>query len=193
MLMARICVVINHEHSVQAHDVVVDGLLCAVIVVPESTHLFPWIAVAAKRVEAGVAIRVKIVFPATAREEVSRETVALGTVVPVMQVDRNLRMAEGIVAAGRRAVAEPHDCGFAISIQDCWAWIDTIESPDIRWTKVGVESMRAGLGFQFGRHVSRGELSPALMVHSRPFTRTCVGCLLGLRAQRMVYRRKRNR
>src|SRR6185369_4480513 len=131
MLMTRIRIVINDEHSVQAHDVVVEGLLCAVIVVPESAHLFPRVAVAAKRVEAGVAIRVEMVFPAAAWEEVSRETVAFGTVVPVMQVDRNLGVAKRVVAAGRRAVAEAHDCGLAISIQDRWAWIDTIEAPYI--------------------------------------------------------------
>ena len=32
--------VINDEHAVQAHDVVVEGVLCTVIVVPESAHLF---------------------------------------------------------------------------------------------------------------------------------------------------------
>ena len=82
--MTRIGWVVNDEHAVQTHDVVVEGLLCAVIVVPESTHLFPGIAIAAKRVEAGVAIRVEIVFPASAREEVSRETVAFGAMVPVV-------------------------------------------------------------------------------------------------------------
>src|SRR6185369_4883127 len=131
MLMARIRVVINDEHAVQTHDVVVEGLLCTVIVVPERAHLFPWIAVAAKGVEASVAIRVEIVFPATAREEVSCETVALGTMVPVVQVDRNLGVTERVVATGRRTVAEPHDRGFAISIQYGWSWIDTIETPDI--------------------------------------------------------------
>jgi hypothetical protein len=56
-----------------------------------------------------------------------------------------------------------------------------------------VEPVRAGPGFQFCRQVSRGELSPALMVHSGPLTRTSVGCLSGLRVQWMVYRWKRNR
>ena len=129
--MTRISLVINDEHAVQAHDVVVEGLLCTVIVVPESAHLFPYITIAAERVEAGVAIRVKMVFPAAAWEEVARETVAFGTMVPIMQVDRNLGVAKRIVAGGRRAVPEPHDCRFAISIEDHWAWIDTIEPPDI--------------------------------------------------------------
>src|SRR6185369_16406716 len=104
--MARIRGVINEEHSVQAHDVVVEGLLCSVIVIPEATHLFPYIAIAAKLVKAGVAIRVEMVFPTAAWEEVSRKTVAFGTMVPVMQVDRNLRVAERVIAVGRRAVAE---------------------------------------------------------------------------------------
>jgi hypothetical protein len=129
--MTRISVVINDEHAVQAQDVVVECFLCAVIVVPESAHLFPHVTIPAKRVEAGVAIRVEIVFPAAAWEEVARETVTLGTMVPVMQVDRNLGVAKRVVPGGRRAVSEPHDCGFAISIQDRWTRIDTIETPDI--------------------------------------------------------------
>ena len=191
--MARIRRIINDEHAVQAHDVVVERLLCTVIVEPESAHLFPWIAIAAKRVEAGVAIRVEIVFPAAAWEEVARETVAFGTMVPVMQVDRNLGVAKRVIAVGRRAVPEANDCGFAISIQDRWGWIDAIEPPDICVAVIRVELVQAGPGFQFGRHVRRGELSPALMVRSGPFTRTCIGCLSGLRAQWMVYRWKRNR
>src|ERR1044072_4390253 len=102
-------------------------------------------------------------------------------------------MAERVVAAGRRAVTEANDGGFTISVQDRWAWIDAIEAPDICVAVVRVEPVQAGSGFQFGRDVSRCEMSPALMVRSGPFTCTCVGCLLGLRAQRMVYRRKRNR
>src|ERR1044072_2705154 len=131
MLMTRIGFVINEEHSVQAHDVVIESFLSTVIVVPEGAHLFPGIAVAAERVEAGIAIRIEVIFPAAAGEEVSRKTVAFGTMVTVMQVDRNLRVAERIVAAGRRAVAEPHDGGFAISVQDRGTWIDTIETPDV--------------------------------------------------------------
>src|ERR1041384_7744716 len=131
MFMTRIGFVINEEHAVQAHDVVVESLLSTVIVVPEAAHLFPWIAVAAKRVEAGVAIRIEMVFPAAAWEEVSRKTIAFRTMVPVVQVDRNLGVAERVVAVGRRAVAEAHDGGFTISIQDRWTWIDTIETPDI--------------------------------------------------------------
>ena len=129
--MARISFVINDEHAVQAHDVVVERFLGAVIVVPEGAHLFMWIAIAAKRVETGVAIRVKMVFPAAAREEVSRETVAFRTVVPVVQVDRNLGVAKRVIAGRRRAGPEANDGGFAISVQDHWAWIDTIEPPDI--------------------------------------------------------------
>ena len=129
--MARICRIVNDEHAVQAHHVVVYGLLCTVIVVPESAHLFPCIAVAAKLIEAGIAIRVEIVFPEAAGEEVAGEAVALLSVVSVMQVDGYLRMAERIIAVGRRAVAEPHDSGFAISIQDGWTWIDTIKSPHV--------------------------------------------------------------
>ena len=191
--MTRIRLVINDEHAVQTHHVVVEGLLGTVIVVPESAHLFPGIAVAAKGVESGVAIRVEIVFPAGAWEEVSRETVAFGTMVPVMQVDRNLGVAESVVAAGRRAVPEPDECRFAISIQDHWAWIDAIETPDISDAVIRVELVQARPGFQFSGHVSRGELSPALMWRSGPFKRTCVGCLSGLRVQWMVYRWKRNR
>jgi len=56
-----------------------------------------------------------------------------------------------------------------------------------------VELVQAGPGFQFGRHVRRGELSPALVIRSGPFTGACVGHLLGRRAQWMVYRWKRNR
>src|ERR1044072_3171576 len=180
--MARISWVVNDEHAVQAHYVVVEGLLCAVIVVPESTHLFPWIAIAAKCVEAGVAIRVEMVFPAAAGKEVARETVAFGTMVAVVQVDRDLGMAECVVAGRRRAIPEAHDCGFAISVEDHWARIDTIESPDICVAVIRVELVQAGPGFQFGRHVRRSELSPALMVRSGPFTRACVGYFLGRRA-----------
>ena len=108
--MARIRAVIDDEHAVQAHHVVRKGFLSTVIVIPESTHLFPWIAVAAKGVEAGVAIRVEIVFPATAREKVARETIAFRTVVAVMQVDGYLGMAKCSISGRRRAVAEPHDC-----------------------------------------------------------------------------------
>jgi len=131
MLMTRIGFVINEEHSVQAHDVVVESFLSTVIVVPEGAHLFPWITVAAERVEAGVAIRVEVIFPAAAWEEVSRKTVAFGTMVTVMQVDRNLRVAERVVTVGRRAIAEANNGGFAISVQDRWTWIDTIETPDV--------------------------------------------------------------
>ena len=135
--MARIRRVVNNEHAVQTHHVVVDCLLCTVIVVPESTHLFPWITdsvatrIAAKRVDAGVDVRVEIVFPEAAGEEVARETVALRPVVSVMQVDRYLRVAKRIIAVRRRAVPEPHEAGFAVSIQDRWAWIGTVETPDI--------------------------------------------------------------
>jgi hypothetical protein len=191
--MARIRVVINDEHSVQAHDVVVEGLLCTVIVIPESAHLFPCIAIAAKRVEARVAVRVEMVFPTAAREEVARKTVAFRTMVPVVQVDGYLGVAKRVISGRRRAVPEPHDCGFTISIQDGWAGIDTIETPDICVTIVGVEPVQAGSGFQFGGYMRRGELSPALMIRSGPFTRTCVGYLLGRRAQWMVYRWERNR
>ena len=193
MLMARISFVINDEHAVQAHDVVVERFLCAVIVVPESAHLLMWIAIAAKCVKAGVAIRVEMVFPAAAWEEVACETVALGTMVPVVQVDRNLGVAKRVVAVGRRAVPEANDCGFAISVQDHWARIDAIETPDICVAVIRVELVQAGPGFQFGRYVRRGELIPALMIRSGPFTRACVGCLSGHWAQWMVNRWKRNR
>src|SRR6185369_14049580 len=139
MLMARISGVVNDEHAVQAHDVVVEGLLCAMIVVPESTHLFPWIAIATKCVEAGVAIRVEMVFPAAAWEEVARETVAFGSMVPVVQVDRNLGVAKRVIAGRWRAVPEANDCGLAISVQDHWARIDTVESPDICVAVIRVE------------------------------------------------------
>ena len=191
--MARISLIVNDEHAVQAHDVVVERFLCAVIVVPESTHLFVWIAIAAKCVKAGVAIRVEMVFPAAAGEEVARETVAFGTMVPVVQVDRNLGVAKRVIAGRRRAVPEAHDCGFAISVQDHWARIDAIETPDICVAVIRVELVQAGPGFQFGRHLRRSELIPALMVRSGPFTRTRVGYHLGLRAQWMVYRWKGNR
>jgi len=191
--MARISFIVNDEHAVQAHDVVVERFLCAVIVVPEGAHLFMWIAIAAKRVETGVAIRVKMVFPAAAWEEVACETVAFGTMVPVVQVDRNLGVTKRVVAGGRRAVPEANDCGFAISVQDHWAWIDTIETPDICVAVIRVEFVQAGPGIQFGRHVRRGELIPALMIRSGPFTRTRVGNLLRHGAQWMVNRWKRNR
>src|SRR5262245_41178475 len=106
MLMTWIGIVINDEHAVQTHNVVGEGLLCSVIVIPESAHLFSCIAITAKRVESGVAIRVEIVFPAAAREKVARETVAFGTMMPVMQVDRNLGVAKGVVAGRRQAVPE---------------------------------------------------------------------------------------
>src|SRR5215213_6229737 len=129
--MARIRLVINDEHAVQAHDVIVECLLRTMIVEPEGAHLFPCITIAAKRIESGVAIRVEIVFPAAAWEEVARETVAFGTMVPVMQVDRNLGVSKRVVAGGRRAVPEANNRRFAISIQDRWGWIDAVEPPDI--------------------------------------------------------------
>src|SRR6185369_15899820 len=134
-----------------------------------------------------------MVFPAAAWEEVARETVAFRSMVPVVQVDRNLGVAKRVIAGRWRAVPEANDGGFAISVQDHWAWIDTIEAPYICIAVIRVELVQAGPGFQFSGHVSRGELSPALMVRSGPFTRTCVGYLLGRRAQWMVYRRKHNR
>src|SRR6185369_7789554 len=134
-----------------------------------------------------------MVFPAAAREEVACETVAFRSMVPVVQVDRNLGVAKRVIAGRRRAVPEAHDCGFAISVQDHWAWIDTIETPDICVAVIRVELVQAGPGFQFGRHVRRGELSPALMIRSGPFTRTGIGCLSGHWAQWMVYRWKHNR
>ena len=191
--MARIRPVINDEPAVQTHDVVVEGFLCTVIVEPESAHLFPWIAIAAKRVEAGVAIRVEIVFPAAAREKVARETIAFRTMVPVVQVDGYLGVAKRVIAGRRRAIPEANDGGLAIFVQDRWGWIDTIKSPDICVAVIRVELVQAGPGFQFGRHVCRGELSPALMIRSGPFTRTGVGCLSGHGAQWMVYRWKHNR
>src|SRR5689334_7459153 len=95
--------------------------------------------------------------------------------VTVMQVDRDLRVSKRVIAVCRSAVAEPHDGGFAVSIQDRWARIDTIETPDIRIAEVRVESMQAGSGFQFRGHVSRRELSPALMIVTVPFTCSLVG------------------
>ena len=169
--MTRIGIVINDEHSVQAHDVVVEGLLSTVIVEPEGAHLFPCIAIPAKRIESGVAIRVEIVFPEAAWEEVARKPIAFGTMVSVMQVDRYLGMAKRVVSIRRRAVPEPHDGGFAISIQDRGARIDTIETPNVTRTEVGVELVQAGSGFQFGGYVSWRELSPALMCRTVPFTR----------------------
>src|ERR1044071_2514061 len=90
--------------------------------------------------------------------------------VTVMQVDRDFGMAKRVIAGRRRAVPEAHDRGFTVSIQERWARIDTIESPDVCRTEVGVECMQAGPGFQFGGHVRRCELSPALMVVTVPFT-----------------------
>ena len=52
-------------------------MLRAVVVEPESAHLFLWIAIPAKNIEAGVAIRIKIVFPEWICEPVTRETIAL--------------------------------------------------------------------------------------------------------------------
>jgi hypothetical protein len=88
------------------------------------------IAIAAKRVEAGVAIRVEMVFPATAWEEVSRETVAFGTVCPlckwiVISGWPNVLSPLGGVLLRKRTIVA------CISIQDRWAWIDTIEAPYI--------------------------------------------------------------
>ena len=113
--------------------------------------------------------------------------------VTVVQVDRNLGVAKRIIAGRRRAVPEANDGGFAISVQDHWAWIDTIETPDICVAIIRVELVQAGPRFQFGRHVRRGELSPALMIRSGPFTRTRIGYLSGHWAQWMVNRWKRNR
>ena len=113
--------------------------------------------------------------------------------VPVMQVDRYLGDAKRVIAVRRQTVPEPNDGRLAISTQDHWAWIDTIEPPDICRTKIGVELMRAGPRFQFARYVSRGELSPALMVRSVGLIRVGVGLLGWLWIQRMVYRYHRNR
>jgi hypothetical protein len=134
-----------------------------------------------------------MVFPTAAWEEVAGKTIAFRTMVPVVQVDGYLGVAERVVAGRRRAVPEANDGGFAISIQDRWARIDAIETPDICVAVIRVEIVQAGPGIQFCRHVSRSELGPALMIRSGPFTRTCVGYLLRLRAQWMVYRGERNR
>ena len=75
--MTGIRVVINDVHAVQAQNVVVGCELCTVIVEPESAHLFSYITIAAKRVQAGVAIWVEIVFPEVGWEPVARETIAL--------------------------------------------------------------------------------------------------------------------
>ena len=84
MLMARIRPVINDVHAVQTQDVALEGFLLAVILVPESTHLFSCVAnpvptrvLVRKSLDAGVDIRVEIVFPFAAVEKVSCETVAL--------------------------------------------------------------------------------------------------------------------
>src|SRR5215217_6288411 len=88
--MARDRGIINDVHAVQTQHVVVERELCTVIVEPEGSHLLPWIAIAAKSIQAGIAVRVEIVFPETCSEEVARETIALRSVVPVVQVDRDL-------------------------------------------------------------------------------------------------------
>ena len=75
--MARIRWIIDKVHTVQAQHVIVERELCTVIVEPERAHLFPRIAVVAKSVKTGVAVRVKIVFPESGSEEVSCETVTL--------------------------------------------------------------------------------------------------------------------
>src|SRR6185295_8857911 len=106
----------------------------------------------------------------------------------VVQVDGDLGVAERVIAARRCAVPEPHDCGFAVSIQDRWAWIHTVEAPDVALTEVRVEPVQAGSGVQFGSYMGRSELSPALMRRSVPFIRARVSDLLWRRAQWMVYR-----
>src|SRR5262249_23434727 len=83
VLMARIGGVIHDVHAVQSQHVVGKRELSTVIVEPEGTHLFPWVAdpvttrVAAISVNTRVDIRVKIVFPETGAKEVAGETVAL--------------------------------------------------------------------------------------------------------------------
>ena len=84
VLMARIRPVINDVHAVQTHDVVREGFLLTVIVVPERAHLFPGVTDAVptrvlvrKSLDAGVDIRVEMVFISAAWEKVTRETIAL--------------------------------------------------------------------------------------------------------------------
>ena len=92
----------------------------------------------------------------------------------VMQVDRNLVPTERVGYAWQ-VIPEPHDSRFAISVQDGWCRVLTVESPDVCLTEVRVELMEPGFGYHFGGYVSWCELSPALMWRSVPFTRTCAG------------------
>src|SRR5215210_337547 len=105
--MARVRRIINDVHAVQTQHVVVERELCTVIVEPEGAHLLPRIAVAAESIQAGIAVRVEIVFPEAGSEEVARETVALRTMVPVVQVDRDLIPAKG--RSGQRQVISKAD------------------------------------------------------------------------------------
>src|SRR5687768_5611389 len=113
--------------------------------------------------------------------------------VPVMQVDRYLGDAKRVIAVWRQTVPEPNDARLAIFIQDHWARIPTIEPPDICLTKIRVEPMRAGAGFQFVGQGAWPELSPALMWRSVGLILVCVSILSWLRVQVMGYRWKRNR
>src|SRR5687767_13986693 len=88
--MTRVRIVVDNEHAVQTQNIVIEREFGTMVVEPEGTHLFLRIAVPAKGVETGVAVRVKIVFPESNSEEIARKTVTLRTVVTVVQVDRNL-------------------------------------------------------------------------------------------------------
>jgi hypothetical protein len=62
-----------------------------------------------------------------------------------MQVNRHLIPAKRC-GDKRQVISETDDSGFAVSPEDCWTRILTIETPDVCLGEVRMELMEPGLG-----------------------------------------------
>src|SRR5215510_506121 len=89
--------------------------------------------------------------------------------VTVVQVNRYLIPANR-GGDRRQVISETDDSGLAVSPEDCWAWILTIETPDVCWGEIRMELMEPGLCRDVVFKLGRCELGPARMRRSVSFT-----------------------
>ena len=67
--------------------------------------------------------------------------------VAVVQVNRNLIPANRC-GDRRQVISETDDSGLAVSPDQGWARVLTIETPDVGWSEVRMKLMEPGLGCQ---------------------------------------------
>src|SRR5215510_6733782 len=96
--------------------------------------------------------------------------------VAVVQVNRYLIPANRC-GDRRQVISEADDSGLAVSPEDCWARILTIESPDVCLGVVRMELMEPGLCREVVLKEGRCELIPARMRRSISFSGSQIGKL----------------